>query len=181
MSNATENTAADLYRQATTLVVGEQKASTSWLQRQLRIGYNVAAQLVERMERGGIVSPPNHVGARTVLFSADALPSEVEADNDDAVGSVENAPAPTVVAEKPASEGNIAAQQLRNLIERIMNLEDEKKGIGDDIKDVYSEGKALGYDTKAMRAIVTLMKMDRNTRLESEAIIDTYKSALGIE
>ena len=79
------------------------------------------------------------------------------------------------------SEGNIAAQQLRLFIERIMNLEEEKKGIGDDIKDVYLEAKSNGYDTKGMRAIVTLMKMDRNTRLESEAIIETYKSALGIE
>lgn len=181
MSNATENTAADLYRQATTLVVSEQKASTSWLQRQLRIGYNVAAQLVERMERGGIVSAPNHVGARTVLITADALPLEVEADNDDDAGSVESTSAPATVAEKPVSEGNAAANQLRLFIERIERMEEEKKGIADDIKDVYLEAKANGYDVKAMRDIVKIRKMERHFRLEHESIVDTYKNALGIE
>ena len=181
MSNATENTAADLYRRATTLVIGEQKASTSWLQRQLRIGYNVAAQLVERMERGGIVSAPNHVGARTVLVAADALPFEVEADNDDDAGAVEPTPTPSVVAEKPSSEGNSAANQLRLFIERIERMEEEKKGIADDIKDVYLEAKANGYDVKAMRDIVKIRKMERHFRLEHESIVDTYKNALGIE
>ncbi len=182
MSNTAENTAAsDLYRQAATLVIGDQKASTSWLQRQLRVGYNVAAQLVERMERGGIVSAPNHVGARTVLVSADALPFDVEADNDDVDCAGENAAAPAVVAEKPASEGNAAANQLRLFIERIERLEEEKKGIADDIKDVYLEAKANGYDVKAMRDIVKIRKMERHFRLEHESIVDTYKNALGIE
>ena len=181
MSNAENTAAADLYRQATTLVVGEQKASTSWLQRQLRIGYNVAAQLVERMERGGIVSAPNHVGARTVLVAADALPFEVEADNDDDAGAAEPTPAPAVVAEKPSSEGNSAANQLRLFIERIERMEEEKKGIADDVKDVYLEAKANGYDVKAMRDIVKIRKMERHFRLEHESIVDTYKNALGIE
>ena len=79
------------------------------------------------------------------------------------------------------SEGNVAAQQLRQFIDRIMRLKEEKRGIGDDIKDVFAEAKAQGYDTKGMRAIITLMEMDPNTRHESEAIIETYKSALGIE
>jgi len=79
------------------------------------------------------------------------------------------------------SEGNVAADQLRLFIERIERLEEEKKGIGDDIKDVYLEAKANGYDAKTMRAIVRLRKMERNARMEAEALLETYKNALGIE
>jgi len=79
------------------------------------------------------------------------------------------------------SEGNVAADQLRLFIERIERLEEEKKGIGDDVKDVYLEARANGYDVKTMRAIVRLRKMDRNSRMEAEALLETYKSALGME
>jgi uncharacterized protein (UPF0335 family) len=79
------------------------------------------------------------------------------------------------------SEGNVAADQLRLFIERIERLEEEKKGIGDDIKDVYLEAKATGYDAKTMRAIVRLRKMERNARMEAEALLETYKNALGID
>ncbi len=61
-----------------------------------------------------------------------------------------------------------------------MRLEDEKKGISDDIKDVYSEAKSKGYDTKAMRAVIALMKIEKHTRDENEAILETYKAALGM-
>ena len=70
--------------------------------------------------------------------------------------------------------------RLRLLIERIERLEEEKKGIADDIRDVYSEAKAVGYDTKIMRQIVRLRKMDTNDRSEMETILDTYKAALGM-
>lgn len=79
------------------------------------------------------------------------------------------------------SDPNIAADQLRLLIERIERLEEEKKGIADDIKDVYLEAKATGYDTKTIRAIVRLRKMEKNDRQEAEALLETYKAALGIE
>jgi uncharacterized protein (UPF0335 family) len=79
------------------------------------------------------------------------------------------------------SEPNIAADQLRLLIERIERLEEEKKGIADDIKDVYMEAKATGYDTKTIRAIVRLRKMESHDRQEAEALLETYKAALGIE
>jgi uncharacterized protein (UPF0335 family) len=70
--------------------------------------------------------------------------------------------------------------RLRLLIERIERLEEEKKGIADDIRDVYSEGKAVGYDAKIMRQIVRLRKMKPDDRAEMEAILDTYKAALGL-
>jgi len=79
------------------------------------------------------------------------------------------------------SEGNIAADALRLIIERIERLEEEKKGIADDIKDVYAEAKATGYDVKTMRAIVRLRKLDPHQRKEAEALLVTYKAALGMD
>jgi len=73
-----------------------------------------------------------------------------------------------------------ADERLRLLIERIEHLEEEKKGISDDIKDVYAEAKATGYDTKAMRAIVRLRKLERQEREEQEALIELYKERLGL-
>jgi uncharacterized protein (UPF0335 family) len=79
------------------------------------------------------------------------------------------------------SEPNVAADQLRLFIERIERLEEEKKGIADDIKDVYSEAKSTGYDVKTMRAIVRLRKLESHVRQEAEALLETYKAALGLE
>ena len=78
------------------------------------------------------------------------------------------------------SEGNVAADQLRLFIERIERLEEEKKGIADDVKDVYAEAKANGYDTKTMRAIVRLRKMESHARQEADALLETYRNALGL-
>ena len=77
------------------------------------------------------------------------------------------------------AEGNVAADQLRLFIERIERLEEEKKGIADDVKDVYSEAKANGYDPKIMRMVVRLRKMESHTRQEQDAILETYRSAIG--
>ena len=74
----------------------------------------------------------------------------------------------------------IAVDELRLLIERIERLEEEKKGIADDIRDVYSEAKSRGYDAKIMRQIVRLRKMETHDRQEMEAILDTYKAALNL-
>jgi uncharacterized protein (UPF0335 family) len=75
---------------------------------------------------------------------------------------------------------NISADQLRLLIERIERLEEEKKGIADDIKDVYGEAKATGFDVKTMRSIVRLRKMEKHHREEAEMLLETYKQALGL-
>lgn len=74
----------------------------------------------------------------------------------------------------------IAADQLRLLIERIERLEEEKKAMADDIKDVYAEAKATGFDTKTMRTIVRLRKMEKHHRDEAEMLLETYKTALGL-
>ncbi|GGE12436.1 UPF0335 protein [Polymorphobacter glacialis] len=75
---------------------------------------------------------------------------------------------------------NASAEQLRLFIERIETLEEEKKGIADDIKDVYAEAKGTGFDAKTMKAIVRLRKMEAAARQEAEALLDTYKTALGL-
>ena len=74
----------------------------------------------------------------------------------------------------------VAADELRLLIERIERLEEEKKGISDDIKDVYGEAKARGYETKIMKQIVRLRRMEKHARDEADALLDTYRAALGL-
>jgi uncharacterized protein (UPF0335 family) len=71
--------------------------------------------------------------------------------------------------------------RLRLLIERVERLEEEKKGVSDDIKDVYAEAKAVGYDVKIMRKMVKLRKQTRDARMEEEALTETYKAALGLD
>ena len=73
-----------------------------------------------------------------------------------------------------------SSEQLRLFIERIERLEEEKKAIADDIKLVYGEAKSEGFDPKTMRTVVRLRAMDRNDRQEQEALLETYKAALGL-
>jgi uncharacterized protein (UPF0335 family) len=88
---------------------------------------------------------------------------------------------PSISGDKIIMSDNIAADQLRLLIERIERLEEEKKGIADDIKDVYGEAKSTGFDVKTMRSIVRLRKMEKHHREEAEALLETYKAALGLD
>lgn len=75
---------------------------------------------------------------------------------------------------------NIAADQLRSVIERIERLEEEKQALADDIKEVYAEAKANGYDTPTIRQVVRLRKQDSSERQEKEALLDLYMHALGM-
>jgi uncharacterized protein (UPF0335 family) len=83
-----------------------------------------------------------------------------------------------VVNEAPATR--FAKDQLKAIIERVERLEEEKKAIADDIRDVYAEAKGNGFDTKALRTVVRLRKQDKQEREEQEAILDTYLQALGM-
>ncbi len=76
--------------------------------------------------------------------------------------------------------GGIAADALRQAIERIERLEEEKKALQGDIKDVYSQAKAQGFDTKIIRQIVRLRKMEDHEREETEQLLDLYKAAIGM-
>lgn len=78
------------------------------------------------------------------------------------------------------SDTNVAADQLRLLIERIERLEEEKKGVSDDIKDVYAEAKATGFDTKTLRKVIGLRRMEKHARDEADALLETYRNALGL-
>lgn len=79
-----------------------------------------------------------------------------------------------------ADIGGVAADHLRSYIERIERLEEEKKGLADDIKEIFAEAKGTGFDVKAMRAILRLRKMDKADYQEQEYMIDLYKHALGM-
>lgn len=80
--------------------------------------------------------------------------------------------------EAPATR--FAKDQLKSIVERIERLEEEKKAIADDIRDVYAEAKGNGFDVKALRAIIRPRKQDANERQEQESILETYMQALGM-
>jgi len=79
----------------------------------------------------------------------------------------------------PDGASTVAAERLRSFLERVENLEEEKANIMGDIKEIYAEAKGEGYDTKILRQIIRLRKMDRAERQEQEALLDLYLSALG--
>ena len=86
--------------------------------------------------------------------------------------------AAAAVQDEPATK--FAKDQLKAIIERIERLEEEKKTISDDIRDVYAEAKGTGFDVKALRTIVRLRKQDVDERREQETILETYMHALGM-
>lgn len=81
---------------------------------------------------------------------------------------------------KKTKAGPVSADRLKSFIERIEKLEEERKAIGGDVKDVYSEAKGVGYDVKTMRKIVAQRRLDAADRAEAETLLDVYKHALGM-
>jgi uncharacterized protein (UPF0335 family) len=86
----------------------------------------------------------------------------------------------SAAAEKEQPATRFAKDQLKVFVERIERLEDEKKATSDDIRDVYAEAKGTGFDTKALRTIVRLRKLDTDERREQQEVLDTYLHALGM-
>lgn len=78
------------------------------------------------------------------------------------------------------ADESVAQDQLRAFIERIERMEEEKKAISDDIKEIYAEAKGTGFDTKVLRQVIRIRKQDRAERLEQESILELYMSALGM-
>ena len=76
---------------------------------------------------------------------------------------------------------SVAQDQLRAFVERIERMEEEKKAIADDIKEIYAEAKGNGFDTKVLRQVIRIRKQDRAERLEQEAILELYMAALGMQ
>jgi uncharacterized protein (UPF0335 family) len=85
-----------------------------------------------------------------------------------------------VEKEAPQAKVKVGKEQLRAFVERVERLEEEKKTISDDIRDVYAEAKANGFDVKTLRVVVRMRKQDANERAEQQAILDTYLHALGM-
>ena len=86
------------------------------------------------------------------------------------------------MAKQPTvSPDSVAQNQLRAFIERIERMEEEKKAISDDIKEIYAEAKGNGFDTKVLRQIIRIRKQDHAERMEQEALLDLYMSALGMQ
>ena len=81
---------------------------------------------------------------------------------------------------KDIAESGVAAEELKQFVERIERLEEEKKAIADDIKDVFAELKGRGFDAKAVRQILRIRKQDHSERQEMEAILELYMNALGM-
>jgi uncharacterized protein (UPF0335 family) len=90
---------------------------------------------------------------------------------------IENKPAKN---SEPKDVGGVAGQRLKAFIERIETLEEEKKALAEDIKEVYAEAKGVGFDAKIIRKIVSLRKMEPEARNEQEELLDLYKTAIGM-
>jgi len=88
--------------------------------------------------------------------------------------------ATAAAAEDNQPAHRFAKDRLKAFVERVEKLEEEKKTISDDVRDVYAEAKANGYDVKALRKVVQLRKQDKDERAEQEAILETYLHALGM-
>ena len=86
----------------------------------------------------------------------------------------------TTETESAPAKTRFAKDQLKSFVERIERLEEEKKSIADDIRDVYAEAKSNGFDVKALRAVIRLRKQEPQERNEHQAILDTYLNALGM-
>lgn len=142
-------------------------ASVSFLQRKLVIGYNKASGLIEELEDAGLISRADHAGKRDLLFSRQ--PDASEQFSEIAFGD----------KNKVAGLTEAAREKLRQTVARIERLEEEKAEVANQIKEVYGEAKALGYDTKALRSLIRIRKTDRAEREEQEAILGVYLLALG--
>ena len=102
--------------------------------------------------------------------------ADMDADFDDAP----TAPRRSTKKEANLEVGGVAVDRLRSIIERVERLEEEKKALSSDIKDIFSEAKSAGFDVKALRKLISLRKMEAQEREELDGILDVYMRALGM-
>lgn len=178
-----------LYKKALEVVLDKKKASATLIQRELQIGYNRAAIIIDTMEKGGVISAANEVGKRTVLLNSDNVRQIIDTMIKKEENRVEqekekkpDLPGLGHNSETDTSKdvGGVAGQRLRNFIERVERLEAEKAALMEDSKEVYAEAKGVGFDVKIMRKIVSLRKMDTEKRREEKELLDLYLSAIGM-
>ena len=190
-----------LFSKAVMMVWKENNASTSFLQRSLGVGYNEASRLIERMQELSIVTAPDKMGIRKVRSPEDLRHAIQFRDLlTDAVGQdlattvlkailAEAMILPTPKASKrPAQTGHnsapdsysVTADELRQFIERFEQLESEKKDVATQQKELLAEAKGRGYDTKILRMIIALRRRKADDLAEEQAILELYKTALGM-
>lgn len=187
---------AELFDAAARLVIKEQKASVAFIQRHLQLNHNTASRIMSMLEEANIVSAAV-LGARTVRvktvehYEKSVLVAERVADLSKNTGIP---PEKIMAAAKaaagvghnsgdnaPQDTGGVSGQRLKSFMERIERLEEEKAGLAEDIKDIYAEAKAVGFDTKTIRNVIRLRKMDKEKRQEEEQLLELYKSAVGLD
>ena len=158
----------------------ERKASTSFVQRRLGIGYNAAANIMEILEADGFISAPDHVGKREILGEPTEEQYKLAAgdEGDEALASVATSAA--LEADEKSENYRVTAAELRQFVERDERLEQEAKDIGEQRKEVMAEAKSRGYDTKVIKKLVALRKRDKDDIAEEEAVMEMYKEALGM-
>lgn len=169
---------------AAQILIHDRKASTSFLQRSLAIGYNRAARLIEALEALGIVTSADHVGRREIVATEvparllELAATHAEATTSTHMRETEADKAVREEAENAAYRAN--AGELRQFVERFERLDEEKKAIAEQQKEVMAEAKGRGYDTKVLRKLIALRKRDENDIAEEEAVLTLYKECLGM-
>lgn len=190
---ADDRSPQEVYDAAVKAVRDSGKASASFIQRTLKIGYAAAARIMDMMEEEGIVSEPNNAGKRTVLdtmtISAPGMDPVTLTDKqlEKAAAKVMKSKSPgkghNSQADLPGTEGislsEASREKLRQTVAKIERLEEEKREVAEAIKEIYAEAKAFGFDTKALRAVIRLRKIDKADREEQEMMLETYLIALG--
>lgn len=162
-----------MIRSAAAAVIRSQKVSEKFIRQQCVVGPFRAAELIASLEALGVVSGADRSRKRSVLLSE--LPPAL--DPKAAKPRMKEAPEDVAVRERVE---NAAGEELRQFIERVEHLEAEKKEIAEGIREVLSEAKGRGYDTKVLRRVLALRKRDADDIAEEEAVLDMYKSALGM-
>ncbi|ETW11088.1 hypothetical protein ATO8_18754 [Roseivivax marinus] len=180
-----------LFHDAACAVIREGRCSTSWIQRTFAIGYNRASRIVEQLEEIGIVSAADHVGKRTVT-DVGSLRNAIEGANQvrSAVAKAHqnyqrSKGVPPMkhdpdFAKQADNAYGVTADELRQFIERFERFAQEKQEIADQQKEVMAEAKGRGYDTKVLRKLIALRKREPDDVAEEEALLEMYKSALGM-
>ncbi len=177
--------------QAARYIAASTKPSTSALQRHLGIGYNRAARLMEMLEAEGSVTAPDDKGQREVsdkLKKAYGITQKID-EIAKATGTTPEkvfSTAKNMIGHNSGDDGTqeiggVAGKRLKAFLDRIERLEEEKSGIAADIKDLYAEAKGAGFDTKTMRKLFRLQKMNTDKRREEEELLELYKAAVGMD
>lgn len=169
--------------EAARLVIENQRASTTYLKREMSLGYNKASALIEQLEKFQVISTVDYKGLRKVLLTS--VPAEFYGGVSDTGGtsSISKAvPMKETAEDREVADGvyRVAADELRSFVERYERLEAEKKDIADQQKEVMAEAKARGYCTKCIRKVVSVRKRDPDDVAEEEAVVEMYKQALGM-